>query len=348
MAEVIDVVVVDDAAEVVAATGASTIVVGTTAAAALGVDRLGPKHLVTPGSLEELALDRLVDAERNVDSATVVGVGGGVALDTAKYLALRTGKDLLLVPTTLGSLAPFTTDVARRVRRQVTWLGDVAGRTVIDVDLLRRAPAARNRAGAAEIVATIPAVWDWRFADSRDHGLPVTAQVVEVAERCRALLADGAAEVAACSPAGLRLLADLLGALGSACARSGHRRVVDGSGHTYVQSFEHRFGPHRSYGGLLGLGAVAMSTLQAWFGLAAGGPVDPAEAINLLNRCHVEANPGQLGLDEGTFRGLLRHTVRFAVGEFLPYSVLNEADVNWSMSEEMWRHCWRVDRVEEG
>ena len=348
MAEEIEVVVADDAAEVVAGAGACTVVAGPTAAAAIGLDRLAPRHTVIPGSLEELALDRLTTTERDVDSTTVVGIGGGVALDTAKYLALRTGKDLLLVPTTLGSLAPFTTEIARRVRRQVTWLGDVAGRTVVDVELLRRAPAARNRAGAAEVVATIPAVWDWRFADSRDRGLPVSAQVVDVAERCRGLLREGAEEVAACTPTGLRLLADLLAALGTACARSGHRRVVDGSGHTYVQSFEHRFGPHRTYGGLLGLGAVAMSTLQAWFGLAAGGPIDPAEAIDLLNRCAVEANPGQLGLDEGTFRGLLRHTVRFAVGEFLPYSVLNEADVNWSMSEEMWRHCWRVDRVEEG
>ena len=65
----------------------------------------------------------------------------------------------------------------------------------------------------------------------------------------------------------------------------------------------------------------------------------------MLGACGVEANPGQLGLDEGTFRGVLRHTVRFAVGEFLPYSVLNEADVNWSVSEEMWRRCWQVPRV---
>ena len=70
--------------------------------------------------------------------------------------------------------------------------------------------------------------------------------------------------------------------------------------------------------------------MQAWFGLSAGGPVDPAAAVDLLTRCGVAANPHQLGVDEGTFRGVLRHTVRFAVGEFLPYSVLNEADVNVS------------------
>jgi len=242
-------------------------------------------------------------------------------------------------------MAPFTTEVARRNRRQIAWLGDVAGRVVIDLDLLATAPVALNRAGAAEIVATISAIWDWRFADSRDKGLPVSPRLVELAERCRTHLADAAAEVRAVTPAGLRTLAELLSALGAGCAKSGHRRPIDGSEHTFVQSYEHRLGPHRTYGGMVGLGTVAMATLQDWFGLSAGGPVDPAEAISLLGACGVEANPGQLGLDEGTFRGVLRHTVRFAVGEFLPYSVLNEADVNWSVSEEMWRRCWQVPRV---
>ena len=90
---------------------------------------------------------------------------------------------------------------------------------------------------------------------------------------------------------------------------------------------------------------IDVAALQAWFGLSAGGQVDPQEAVDLLNRCGVAANPHQLDIDEGTFRGLLRHTVRFAVGEFLPYSVLNEADVNYSASDEMWRWCWRVPRV---
>jgi hypothetical protein len=91
-----------------------------------------------------------------------------------------------------------------------------------------------------------------------------------------------------------------------------------------------------------------MATLQRWYGISAGGPIDPGEAVDLLTRCRVAANPNQLGLDEGTFRGLLRHAVRFHVGEFLPWSVLNEADLNWSAAEEMWRMCWRVPVLREG
>jgi hypothetical protein len=67
--------------------------------------------------------------------------------------------------------------------------------------------------------------------------------------------------------------------------------------------------------------------------------------VELLRSCRVLANPHQMGIDEGTFRGLLRHSVRFHVGEFLPWSVLNEADLNWSVSEHLWAQAWRVPRA---
>lgn len=323
---------------------ASTSALGQCATAGVEL-RGGPAPLAVTTSLEELTLDTLVEAERHRDSTTVVGIGGGTAVDTAKYVGLRTGKDVVVIPTALAGLAPFTTEVARRVRRQISWLGDVSPRVVLDLDLLAAAPPMLRQAGAAEIVAGLSAVWDWRLADARGHGLPVVDRVVNQGTSLRARLAEAADEVRAGTPAGLRRLAELLAELGAATTDSGHRRLVDGSEHTFAQAFEHRLGRLAHYGAMVGMGTVAMTALQAWFGLSAGGPVDPQEAVDLLNACGVAANPNQLDVDEGTFRGVLRHTVRFAVGEFLPYSVLNEADVNFSASEEMWRWCWRVQRL---
>jgi glycerol-1-phosphate dehydrogenase [NAD(P)+] len=334
-----------DAAEILAGIGPYICVASPTGWAVSGLAGAAPPpaQVVRSDSLEELALDRLVASLG--EAPTIVGIGGGLALDTAKYLAVHTGRALVLVPTVLSSLAPFTVDVARRVRRQQVWAGEIAGRVVIDLDRLAQAPVALNRAGAAEVVATMTATWDWRLADVRDKGLPFSPPVAELGQRSRALLGEAAGDIAAGSPAGLRALAELLAGLGAATTRAGHRRLVDGSEHTFVQAYEHRLGSPPSYGGFLGLGTVAMATLQQWYAVSAGGPVDPALAVDLLTRCRVGANPNQLGLDEGTFRGLLRHAVRFHVGEFLPWSVLNEADVNWSAAEEMWRMCWRVPTV---
>ncbi len=312
-------------------------------AVALGLAVPNP---VLVSSLEQLALDALVESERTSDATTVVGFGGGTAVDAAKYVALRTGKDVVVIPTALGGLAPFSTEVARRHRRQVSWVGDISPRVVLDFDLLTVAPPMRNRAGAAEIVATVSATWDWTLADARGHGLPISPRLVNQGSSLRNRLAAAGSDIRSGSADGLRELAALLAELGAASTDCGHRRLMDGSEHTFAQAFEHRLGRLGYYGATVGMGTVAMAALQSWFGLSAGGPVDPQEAVDLLNCCGVAANPHQLDIDEGTFRGLLRHTVRFAVGEFLPYSVLNEADVNYSASDEMWRWCWRVQRVD--
>ncbi|MCC6437134.1 MAG: iron-containing alcohol dehydrogenase [Acidimicrobiales bacterium] len=310
--------------------------------AAAKAEGLAPAGATVTDSLEAIAVDALVEAERHRDSTTVLGIGGGLTVDTAKYVGLRTGKEVVVVPTALSCLAPFTTEVARRVRRQISWVGDISPRVVLDLALLGRAPVAHNRAGAAELVSSLSAMWDWRLADARDTGLPVVARLANLVEDLRRRLDDASGEVRAASPEGLRALAGLLTEAGASITDAGHRRHLDGSEHTFAQAFEHRLGRLNAYGGMVGMGTVAMTALQAWFGLSAGGPVDPQDAVDLLTRCGVGANPHQLGVDEGTFRGVLRHTVRFAVGEFLPYSVLNEADVNFSAAEEMWRWCWRV------
>ncbi len=336
-----------DAADVLGSVGRYTAVVSDNAWARLADHVPRPTQLISALSLEELVLDQLVGlAHDQVD--TVVGVGGGVALDTAKYLALRTGRPLVLVPSTLGSLAPFTNESARRVRRQVVFAGEIAGRVVVDLARIAEAPAERNRAGAAAIAATAPATWDWRLADSRGHGLPFATRIADTGTGLRAALAEAAEDIAAGSAAGLEALAGLLTQLGAALTSAGSRLLVDGATATFVQAYEHRLaGLPRpgGDGGLLGLGAVAMAALQDWYGVSAGGEAKPDEVISLLTRCGVVANPHQLGLDEGTFRGLLRHAVRFHVGEFLPWTVLNEADVNGMAAEELWRQVWRVPRV---
>ena len=329
-------------AEALAGIGRFTAVVSPSAWDGIAVSLPRPVQVLSVDSLEEIALDRLV-AANDVAGDTIVGVGGGRALDAAKYVALRQAKPLVLIPTALSTLAPFTTEAARRVRRQLLWAGEVEGRVIVDLDVLARAPLALNRAGAAWVTATATATWDWRFADAHDLGMPFSDAQADLGALCRQRLRDAAPEVRAASRDGLAELVELLSALGRATVRSGHRRLVEGSEQYFLQAYEHRLGRPADVGGFLGLCTVAMASLQQVFGAGPLAAVD--EPVGLLAACGVASNPNQLGLDEGTFRGLLRHTVRFAVGEALPYSVLNEADVNTSTSEEMWRQVWRVPPV---
>ena len=60
-------------------------------------------------------------------SATVVGLGGGTALDTAKYVAWRTGRPLVQVPTITSVDAGFTDAIGIRDLGKVRYVGTVVG-----------------------------------------------------------------------------------------------------------------------------------------------------------------------------------------------------------------------------
>ena len=104
-----------------------------------------------------------------------------------------------------------------------------------------------------------------------------------------------------------------------------------------MQAYEHRLGAAPSHGGLLGLGSAVATGLQ-------GG--DTERVIDLLTRCGVRSHPVDLGFDEPTFNGVLRHAVRYAVGEELPHSILYTADLNTSMARNIWSMLWHLPRIE--
>ena len=88
---------------------------------------------------------------------------------------------------------------------------------------------------------------------------------------------------------------------------------------------------------MLGLGAVVATGLQ-------GGETD--RVLDLARRARLAAHPLDLGFDEPTFNGILRHTVRYAVGEDLSHSVFHTADVNISTAKRLWSALWSLPRRE--
>jgi hypothetical protein len=96
----------------------------------------------------------------------IVGLGSGLAMDTAKYLAKTKQTTLAQVLSTSSNNACFTRTAwtfeggARIPEREVP----IPSQIILDYDLLRSAPDRMNRAGAAEILCSHTALFDWRFA----------------------------------------------------------------------------------------------------------------------------------------------------------------------------------------
>lgn len=137
---------------------------------ALAAERFGEfgdaGRMIFADNMEEESLRAsLSDCE---NFASVVGFGGGRALDAAKYFAWRRNKPLFQLPTSLSVDAAFGHRAAVRHQRRVRYVGWAVPECVfIDYDIVRAAPPVFNHCGIGDILCFYTAVLDWQLAAAR-------------------------------------------------------------------------------------------------------------------------------------------------------------------------------------
>ena len=96
-------------------------------------------------------------------------MGGGQAVDVAKFVAWRRRLPLFQVPTAMSVNAPFGHRAGLRVDGVVRYLGWAIPEAVyVDFDVVRGAPALLNRSGVGDVLCYHTAHFDWRLA--HEHG----------------------------------------------------------------------------------------------------------------------------------------------------------------------------------
>jgi glycerol-1-phosphate dehydrogenase [NAD(P)+] len=324
-----------DAVEVIAGLGAVTLCANDPPWGSLAGRLPAPVRLVVAGDMEQETLDLLVAGEPD-GSETVVGLGGGTALDTAKYLAWRTGKRLVQVPTITSVDAGFTDAVGVRVGGRVRYVGHVVPQLVVlDVPLVQSAPARLNRAGIGDVLSCHTALFDWRLAADAGEGHPWRDDLAALGRTLLTELDEAAGEVGAVSADGVRYLASTYRRIGAACAAAGHSRFEEGSEHFWAYALEHATGAHHVHGELVALGVTLLSHVQG---------NDPAWVAGLIDRAGTRANPHDLGIAEHDAVGALLGLGGYARAEGLDVSVADLRPADPAAATAAWRFAEQLPR----
>lgn len=252
---------------------------------------LGAVHLVD--SLDVAALDQA--AAQLPDVRSIIGLGGGQAIDVAKYFAWTRQLPLFQFPSAMTVNAPFGQRAGVRQGGLVRYLGWAVPEAVhVDFDIVQSAPAALNRAGVGDILCYHTAHWDWRSASESgivEPRWPYDGELVAAAhERLESVMAalDDIHDV---TERGIRTLMEAHRWGGATFHDAGwNPRHIEGVEHFLFYNLERRTGRHFIHGQPVGLGIVFGSFLQE---------NDPERMLAALHRVGVDIRPEAMGVTWG-------------------------------------------------
>jgi glycerol-1-phosphate dehydrogenase [NAD(P)+] len=189
----------------------------------------------------------------------IIGLGGGKALDTAKYVAFLGRLPYLAVPTSLsndGFCSPQSSLTLGGQRRSLP--SRMPFGVVIDSEVTRQAPQALWWSGIGDLVAKITAVRDWKLAFHARGTL---------VDDFAALLSDATVFQFVARPvrdaAGESLLGNALMLNGVAMEVCGSSRPASGSEHLISHALDSLSAQPRLHGLQVGVATYLVSHLQA-------------------------------------------------------------------------------------
>lgn len=221
-----------------------------------------PEKVINVTSVEKQWIEDQIKELPEFD--TIVGIGGGMAIDVAKYISWKLNKKLVSIPTIL-SVDAFTTPAAGvRVNHDVEYLGIASPNPlIIDYDLLRSAPKELNIAGVGDLFSIHTASFDWQYANSRGKSeYPYSQNAIDNGKKILDFIYDNIGNIKENNDNGLRSIVEAYISLNTICLPIDHFRIEEGSEHYLFYELEERLKRPFIHGNIIGLGIYLLSRLQ--------------------------------------------------------------------------------------
>jgi glycerol dehydrogenase-like iron-containing ADH family enzyme len=263
--------------------------------------------------------------------ASVVGLGGGQALDVAKFIAWSRRLPLFQVPTAMTVDAPFGHRAGLRYGGLVRYVGWAVPEAVyVDFEVIQSAPPALNRSGICEVFCFHTAHADWRLARDRGRTEPQWPYDERLVTEARAVLEglwprlDDIRDV---NEAGIRALMTAMRWAGASFHNAGwNPRHIEGVDHFVFYALEYFTGKKFIHGQPVCLGIVVGSHLHR----------DRAEEmLAAIHRVGVDIRPEAMGLTWQQVEHALVNLRRFVREAGLWYGIAHEAEITPAFVAEL-------------
>ena len=284
-----------------------------------------PLAVVMVDSMEESVVENQLATVPECD--TFIGIGGGQAVDLAKYFSWRRGKRLVTIPTVLSVDAFVTPSAGIRRGSDVVYVGETSpDPLVIDYSVIRTAPVELNVAGVGDLLSIHTATFDWEYAQKQSKSeYPFSADAITKARAILDNVISKADDIANVTDDGIEAIVNGYMEVNSICIPARHYRVEEGSEHYLFYAMEKKHQRSFIHGHIIGLGVYIMSRLQQnkW-----------EEITKFMDEVGLHYRPEHMGLTREGVREVLLNLKTFVTSRNeLWFTVINNTDFDEEIVE---------------
>ena len=266
----------------------------------------------------------------------VIGLGGGRALDAAKYVALKKALRLILVPTIVSSGAIIHGHVPKWKGRKIigpkhSWPWINADEILVDYDLVLTAPHYLNTAGLADILCGNASISEWRRNARLGTGPPFDkTTIARTLQHYRDIVDGFPRTLTAVGELSADSVHFIMTALQERDAKSFQHHAAPGGDHSFWLAMEQANNKGWVHGEMVALGAVII----AWH-----CEESPAIFISWLDACKVRRRPTEMGISREELQRGLEFAPRFLSDKesgFNVPSILRHEPIVGAKFERLW------------
>jgi glycerol-1-phosphate dehydrogenase [NAD(P)+] len=262
------------------------------------------------------------------DSIAIVGIGGGTACDTAKYLTWKSKKqghtdiDLILIPSIISVDAFLCSSIAVRDNNKVNYIGDsYPEKILIDYELIKSAPKFLNRAGVSDTIFITSALGDWLISRKQTNER-FDKTVFNEAKKIAIDLMDARNKIRDVSEEGIKALIEGFFREVDLCEKWGNARPEEGSEHFLAYCIESITHDHYIHGQLIGMNILISLYLQDKM---AEFSID--EIRQFFSDIKLDISPQSNKIPLEVLREALNSVEKYVKNENLMYSIYNSPNL---------------------